>query len=56
MIGDDTGLGMISAMKAEGAYTANEDGTYDSADYRTLHRAIHLQQCFMITMPVLDND
>jgi hypothetical protein len=28
VIGDDTGLGMISAMKAEGAYTANEDGTY----------------------------
>ena len=27
VIGDDTGLGMISTMKAEGTYTANEDGT-----------------------------
>ena len=42
MIGDDTGLGMISAMKAEGAYTANEDGTYDSADYSRLSKAIRV--------------
>ena len=27
VIGDDTGLGMISIMKAEGTYTVNEDGT-----------------------------
>ena len=27
VIGDDTGLGMISTMKAEGTYTVNEDGT-----------------------------
>ena len=27
VIGDDTGLGMISVMKAEGTYTVNEDGT-----------------------------
>jgi hypothetical protein len=27
VIGDDTGLGMISQMTAEGTYTANDDGT-----------------------------
>ena len=27
VIGDDTGLGMISVMKAEGTYAVNEDGT-----------------------------
>ena len=27
VIGDDTGLGMVSVMKAEGTYTVNEDGT-----------------------------
>ena len=27
VIGDDTGLGMVSTMKAEGTYTVNEDGT-----------------------------
>ncbi|MDO4851965.1 MAG: hypothetical protein Q4A88_00930 [Clostridia bacterium] len=28
VIGDDTGLGMISQMTAEGTYTFNGDGTY----------------------------
>ena len=27
VIGDDTGLGMVSVMNAEGTYTVNEDGT-----------------------------
>ena len=31
VIGDDTGLGMISQMTAEGTYTVNEDGTVTTA-------------------------
>ena len=31
VIGDDTGLGMVSTMKAEGTYTVNEDGTVTTA-------------------------
>ena len=31
MIGDDTGLGMVSVMKAEGTYTVSGDGTVTTA-------------------------
>ena len=42
VIGDDTGLGMISTMKAEGTYTVNEDGTVvtSAADHAVFELAL----------------
>ncbi len=41
VIGDDTGLGMISQMTAEGTYTVNEDGTVTTA--QATHAVFELQ-------------
>ena len=41
VIGDDTGLGMVSTMKAEGTYTVNEDGTVTTS--RAGHAVFTLQ-------------
>ncbi len=41
VIGDDTGLGMISTMKAEGTYTVNEDGTVTTS--KPTHAVFTLQ-------------
>ncbi len=41
VIGDDTGLGMISQMTAEGTYTVNEDGTVTTS--QATHAVFELQ-------------
>ena len=41
VIGDDTGLGMISQMTAEGTYTVNDDGTVTTA--QATHAVFELQ-------------
>ena len=41
VIGDDTGLGMISQMTAEGTYTVNEDGTVTTSP--ATHAVFELQ-------------